>query len=402
MNLASVIALCGALLGFVLAAALRLARGRNRRANDILAIFALVFSLHLLFLAPLLNGHAFDRRLHPILLNDVFLFGPLLYFYVRAMTEPSFRLTRRDGWHLLPFALVLVFELAASGLNDNLFELLHRAGARGWPPSPGGVIALCFYGSFILYLAFSLRRLRAHGRWVADHFSWQEGINLRWLWLLISVSLALSLLGLLISVTRLFVDLSWLPRGGYSMLMMIALFHLIAFMAICQPAIFHAQTGPQPEPLDDVPIAAIAVEDEASVPATATPKYETSALDASLVQRHWQRLLAVMAEHRPHLNNELRLAQLAQLLELPPHHLSQVINQSAGQHFLEFIGGYRVEEAKRLLRDERYRDRKMVALAFDAGFNSQSAFYKQFKKLVGMTPQQFRVEPSMRLHPVTR
>jgi AraC-like DNA-binding protein len=170
------------------------------------------------------------------------------------------------------------------------------------------------------------------------------------------------------------------------MLMMIALFHLIAFMAIWQPAVFHAQALDGHMPRDEAepePVPAGCADE-------VQPKYETSALTVAQVRAEWERLQEFMGQQRLYLDNELRLGQLAAAFGVPAHHLSQIINQGAGQHFLEFITAYRIEEAKRLLGRADYRDTKMVALALDAGFNSQSAFYKQFRKHVGMTPSQYQ------------
>ena len=54
----------------------------------------------------------------------------------------------------------------------------------------------------------------------------------------------------------------------------------------------------------------------------------------------------------------------------------------------EFVNGYRVEEAKRLLLADRQRT--VLDIAFDAGFSSKSGFYKAFRQQLDMTPSQFR------------
>ena len=71
MNLIGAIALCGAMLGALLATALRLVKGRNRIANDILALFSLIFAVHLLLLVPLMNQQSFNFRVYPLFLTDV-------------------------------------------------------------------------------------------------------------------------------------------------------------------------------------------------------------------------------------------------------------------------------------------------------------------------------------------
>ena len=86
-------------------------------------------------------------------------------------------------------------------------------------------------------------------------------------------------------------------------------------------------------------------------------------------------------------DDELRIADLAEQVNIPAHHLSQVINQHAGRNSLDFVNHYRVEEAMRLLGDGQL---SMTAIAFESGFNSQSAFYRQFKKVTGLTPKHYQ------------
>ena len=72
---------------------------------------------------------------------------------------------------------------------------------------------------------------------------------------------------------------------------------------------------------------------------------------------------------------------------MPVHHLSQTINRCSGQSFFDFINRYRVELAQKLLEQ---RGKSITSVAFDAGFNSESAFYRHFKKVAGKTPKQYQ------------
>ncbi|WP_373493157.1 helix-turn-helix domain-containing protein, partial [Aquiflexum sp.] len=60
--------------------------------------------------------------------------------------------------------------------------------------------------------------------------------------------------------------------------------------------------------------------------------------------------------------------------------------------FFELVNGYRVEESKNLMMDEKLNHLSMIGIAFEAGFSSKTAFNTAFKKHTGMTPSQFKKE----------
>ena len=97
-----------------------------------------------------------------------------------------------------------------------------------------------------------------------------------------------------------------------------------------------------------------------------------------------------MQEHKPYLNHLLTLDNLATQIFMPPRQLSQVINRHFKQNFFEFINSYRIEEAKILLTKEENAKVTMLEIMDQAGFNSKATFNTFFKKLVSLTPTQYR------------
>jgi AraC-like DNA-binding protein len=97
-----------------------------------------------------------------------------------------------------------------------------------------------------------------------------------------------------------------------------------------------------------------------------------------------------MEANKPYLEGDLVLPQLAQQLGISANYLSQVINEQLHVNFYDFINGYRVEEAKGLIRNAGPKNTNILNIALDSGFNSKSAFYTAFKKATSMTPTQYR------------
>jgi AraC-like DNA-binding protein len=119
-------------------------------------------------------------------------------------------------------------------------------------------------------------------------------------------------------------------------------------------------------------------------------KYEGSTLDPSQKEDYLQKLIAYVESEKPYLSPELNIIELSDQVKIPVNHLSQVINEKLNVHFLDFINGYRIKEAKEKLADPKLSHFTVLAIAYDIGFNAKSTFYAVFKKHTGMTPSEYR------------
>ncbi|MDR7131855.1 AraC-like DNA-binding protein [Algoriphagus sp. 4150] len=90
------------------------------------------------------------------------------------------------------------------------------------------------------------------------------------------------------------------------------------------------------------------------------------------------------------LEPSISLSGLAKRLNTSPHYLSQVLNESIGKSFFEYIGQLRITKAQELLLDQKTRHLKIDEIAERSGYLSKSAFSAAFKKLTGTTPGEFR------------
>jgi AraC-like DNA-binding protein len=84
----------------------------------------------------------------------------------------------------------------------------------------------------------------------------------------------------------------------------------------------------------------------------------------------------------------LRLEDLAKLVGLSSHQLSELLNLRLGQNFSQFIGSYRVRHAEKLLIERP--EMNVLEIAFECGFNSKSVFNAAFRASVGLTPTMYR------------
>lgn len=87
-------------------------------------------------------------------------------------------------------------------------------------------------------------------------------------------------------------------------------------------------------------------------------------------------------------SEDISLSNMANYLGLSPCYLSSIFRRYIGLGFKEYLTQRRIIEAKKLLKSTQL---KVTAIAYEVGFNSKSAFYKDFQILTGVTPNRFRI-----------
>ncbi|MCF2132464.1 AraC family transcriptional regulator [Strepomyces sp. STD 3.1] len=88
-----------------------------------------------------------------------------------------------------------------------------------------------------------------------------------------------------------------------------------------------------------------------------------------------------------HIYDNPTLNQLAETSELHPNYLSKVFKKEVGKSVSQYIQEQRIEEAKKLLQFSTHTISEISALL---NFHDQSYFTSIFKKIVNMTPKQYR------------
>ena len=118
-------------------------------------------------------------------------------------------------------------------------------------------------------------------------------------------------------------------------------------------------------------------------------KYERTGLSSEYSLELKQQLETLMENEKPYLDSDIRMDDLAEMLDIPRHHASQVINEHFKSNFFDFINGYRVKEAELALK-ELGEKITIQQVAYQSGFNTRTSFYKAFKKVNGITPKEYR------------
>ena len=97
-----------------------------------------------------------------------------------------------------------------------------------------------------------------------------------------------------------------------------------------------------------------------------------------------------MIDKKPFLNPYVTIQEISKDLQIPTRELSVLINHTLGQHFFDFVNTYRIENAKKILKDHAKSKETILEILYEVGFNSKSSFNTAFKKHTGFTPTEYR------------
>jgi AraC-like DNA-binding protein len=340
---------------------------RSRRlVNILLAIF--LFSQFMILINGLASaqGSFFHNNFpHIFFIGYPFytVAGPSIYLYVKSLAYSDFSISRRTWLHLIPFAVfVLLFTFTYHIHSADVKRAILQHSLINSKPFHYSYNVF-FLSQILVYNLASIVILKNYQFKLKQQYSSISHYNLAWLriviygfifsWLMSSISFVTFMVNLKNGLI-----LSLFSIGSF-----FVFFNIIFFKGLTHPQIF-----------SDI---------------QEKPKYLSSTLSRSMAQKYVRKLKTYMRTDRPYLDPELNLKEMAEKLDIPPRHLSQVLNEHFGQNFYDFISRHRIEECKKVLSRSITRKTVLEAM-YEVGFNSKSAFNAAFKKYTGMTPSEYK------------
>lgn len=157
------------------------------------------------------------------------------------------------------------------------------------------------------------------------------------------------------------------------------------------PLVLLLPTEPLAKPLHSLPafnklISSIIAE---SYNHEASRKYKKPLFSHQELENYKERLKSLMEQDELFLDAQLSLRSLAEYMNLPANHMSQLLNEGFQQNFSNYVNTYRLENFKVKLQDAHFSHLTLLALAYDSGFSSKTVFNTFFKSKLGMTPKAY-------------
>ncbi|MEZ4917928.1 MAG: helix-turn-helix domain-containing protein [Saprospiraceae bacterium] len=331
----------------------------NRRANRLLSLLVLGFSLWLcdLFFRTA-QVYQQDPNYYFLPIYFSLAFGPLVYFYTRALTENAFVFKRQHLLHFIPVFIQVSLYVFLQVKNYSFRRWFWLEVHKPYTYDLEFYLSLL---SLLVYLFIAIRRVFEYQQWINNQYSEISKIRLNWLKLVLGLLLSITILWLIDAFLR---AQQFYPEQPLSAIAMGVSVLLLAGGGLLQIDL-KGKGMSAPEPI-------------------AHPDPET--IDPMLLDR----IVTEMENQKYYLNQELSLDAFSRALGIPARQVSLHINQGLGLPFIDFVNTYRVEAVKRHIQSNDLPHLSLLGIAFEAGFNSKSTFNRVFKNAAGISPSEYQ------------
>lgn len=295
-----------------------------------------------------------------------YLDGPLLFLCIKSLVFRDFILKRVDLLHLLPFAIYCLF-IILTFYGNPLSVRIDMLNNLSFVYS-NSFVTVEFFSKLIrvIYAIACFVLINRYGIRLQDKHSNMEKAHISWLRALVMGFMVVMSFELILSASKIFTHyhLIYFYMGLTRYYTTFLLVNLLVFTSIRFFGMFEQVNEEElpKKPIDDFSI---------------NPE-EAESIDKRIKQGQL------------YMDPDITLDSLADTLEIMPRDLSMIINRHFGANFYTFINSYRIEEAKKMLKDQAMKNITITEIYLAVGFNSKSVFYTFFKKLEGVTPTKYR------------
>ncbi len=341
--------LTGVLIGLLLIGVCVVQSGKPIHKKTLIALL-------MIFCLILLDGYLINMRFYTLWPHFAYAsapfwyaVAPLIYLLFASAGKKTFKVRWVDLLHLLPL-FIYVFLHRDYFLADSLTKI--EVIDRSFDLQAPGVnwMMILFYAQNILYISGLLLPGRANSifksRFVPILYLY--GVII----ILDASGMVLRLMGV--------IDASYL--GDITTTVYTVLIYFLAYRAITSPNYLEIRS----------PIH---------------KRYAASGLDKEGISRLSGLTRDLIVREKLFLKKDLKLQEIAAILDVNKVQLSEAINKGFGYNFNMLVNRSRVNYALDIIANENFLEKyDMNALALKCGFSNAVTFYRNFKTVTGRTP----------------
>lgn len=291
-------------------------------------------------------------------MNLGFLYGPLIYLYIRSHLKKVAIFRKIDLLHFLPFVLINILGF--------VFEIKFFY-----------AIAFLRFPFILIYCLYCLIEIMKYKKAIIQISS--QNLDKEEIRLLLTI-LLITIYNVSVSIINFMTNKYFIKMNNSFIFILVllgvfALVNFLVYQGIKKPNHFRKLTK------TDIEVLSLSLKQNG----VSKSLYNVSELNELSLK-----LKRFVENKQVFKNPDLDLKMLAESLEVHPRMLSQAINKVIGHNFHEFINNYRIEESKKLLIQSSSEKLTVKEIMYDVGFTSKSSFNTLFKVKTGLTPTEYR------------
>jgi AraC-like DNA-binding protein len=315
-----------------------------------------------------------NTKINYFLVNMDLLMAPLIYFYVKSVVTPGFKLGKKHFKHAIPWLVffatklvIYVYDAQQPGFEDSQNGYLVEN--FQWPYL-NPLVTYFSVAQMLLYLAFSFQLYATYKKEIQQFFSNTAKKELLWIRNFLWIYTFIFVYGLV----QMFIDeyifaMSWIQKWWIQFFSAIAILYFGVKGYFTNFSFLNDFEKPEKK------IASATVSEVSENAKKLTERKET--------------INTLFKEEKVFLNPEFNLKQLAEKTNLNRGEVSEVINLGFGMNFNDFVNKFRISEFQQRLQSGAHEQFSLVGIAFECGFNSKATFNRVFKKAVQLTPTEY-------------
>ncbi len=365
------------------------------QANRWLSFFLLVC---ILYIFPWMVGFAgwySNQPYRDILFytpfQHLFLLGPIVYFYVQSVLNPSFRFNQKDWLHFIPAIIYLMYCIIIV-VYDRLIIKDYYFLEDGQDRDFDTWYQLAGFVSMLTYFIISIRYYNLYKKLAFQVISYAHSVTFSWVRNFLLAVAGFLILRLILFVANELYQMRYIDVWWYFLAFSIA-FYYVAINGYANSVV--SKIHFKPNLLSLKPQLLLPYSLHSTVNTVAEGDYIAIDVAPILQQPNdalllWKtKITDTVVTQKLYEEPELSLLDVAKKLQTNVTVLSKAVNQGFGMNFNDFVNYYRVKAFEQLALQGEHKQQTLLSMAYECGFNSKATFNRAFKKVRGTTPKEW-------------
>ncbi len=352
------------------------------KASGWLSLFLFLCAM---YIAPFMLGYAgwysdegYRNFMFYVPFQQLFLIGPVIYFYTQSLLNPSFLLSKDKILHFLPAIIYLIYSLIVF-ITDQLILKTYYFYADEKDKDFDFWYQMTGLLSMIYYLSLSLKDYLKYRKKAFQELSFANDVLFKW----VQQFLIAFLIILMLRILFFMINPEWGNFGNK--LWYYACFSILFTFIAINGYTHAAQIRPLSAANQLIKPTILKIEN-LSISEQINQPLATENLDV----KEWQdKINKLVRQGKIYENPRLTITDVANALDRPPKLVSRIINEGFQLNFNDFINQHRTEAVIEKFQQGAHETKTLLAIAYECGFNSKSTFNRAFKKHTQLTPKQY-------------